>query len=326
MKKYKYDFVTVGSVTIDITQTVSDEFLKKENLKKTDSNYILSDQFNRLAAHPDIKMKAIGGPSVNIVTALSMAGTRAGLIGKTGQDAYGEQFRSDIKKFDLTYEGAVCDKSGTKALMSYVTPDKDRTFAVSGSGGENIERADINWDMIDQAHYTHVDLFLMFSPIGTKAVDDVAAHLKATGGKFALTLNCEPLMRRERQRIQKLAKQADILVGSLDEFKALFDVEKIDDVVRIAKTLKAQVALTQGSKDVYVIHNGQVDVVPVNKVEGVIDTCGAGDQFAAGFIKGVIDRLSPKQSAEQGCLWSAQIIRHYGALQKKSPPLIKKVA
>lgn len=321
--KFLYDLVTIGSVTIDITQTVSDEYLKEYNLKKTDSNYIDAALFNRLAAHPDIKMKTIGGPSTNIITAMAMAGSRVGLIGKIGKCNFGQQFHDDIQKYNLAFTPVVCTEKPTTALMSYVTPDKDRSFAVLSGAGDKLVPEDIDFDMLDRARYTHLDLFLLFSDEGIKTVDYVAAQLQKNGSKLALSLNCEPLMELQRERIQKLARQADILVGSLDEFKMLFQVETNEQVFAVAKTLKAPVALTNGPKDVFVIDDSGVHIVPVTKINTIVDTCGAGDQFAAGYMKGIIDGLPAKQAAQQGCLWSQQIIQHYGALAKKAPPLLR---
>ncbi len=322
-KKHLYDFTTIGSVTIDITQTVSDQYLSDHGLRKTDSNYINTDLFNRLVKHPDIKMKTIGGPSTNIITAMALAGGRVGLIGKIGTCDLGQQFNQDIGKFSLTFMPVVCPEKPTTALMSYVTPDKDRSFAVHSGAGDKLTPEDIDLDMIDQSRFVHLDLFLMFSDEGRSTIDFVSDHLKRTGGKLALSLNCEPLMEKERARIQELAAQADILVGSLDEFKTLYQVETDEEIFAAAKRLKAPVALTNGAKDVYVIDNQGVHIVPVKKVEGIVDTCGAGDQFAAGYLKGVIDGLPPKMAAQQGCMWSAQIIQHYGALPKKVPPQLK---
>ena len=322
-KRHLYDFITIGSVTIDITQTVTDQYLSDQKLTKTDSNYIGEKQFNYLAAHPEIKMKTIGGPSTNIITAMALAGSRVGLIGKIGKCDMGRQFQRDIRNYNLAFTPVVCPVRPTTALMSYVTPDKDRSFAVLSGAGDKLMPEDIDINMIDAARYVHLDLFLMFSEEGRETIDYVSTHLNRTGGKLALSLNCEPLMEQQRERIQELAAQADILVGSLDEFKTLYQIETDQQVFETAKKLKAPVALTNGAKDVYVIDQSGVHIIPVKKVEGIVDTCGAGDQFAAGYMKGVIDGLSPKRAAEQGCGWSAQIIQHYGALPKKAPPLLK---
>lgn len=318
--KNQFDFITIGSVTIDITQTVTDEYLKAHGLRKTDSNYIATNVFNKLARHPDIKMKTIGGPSTNIITAMALAGGRVGLIGKIGTCDLGLKFQCDIKKYNLAFTPVICPERPTTALMSYVTPDKDRSFAVLSGAGDKVGPADVDVDMVDRAKYVHLDLFLMFSDEGRETIDFISDYLKRQNGKLALSLNCEPLMDQQRARIQALAKQADILVGSLEEFKTLYQVETNEGVFAAAKKLKAPVALTNGAKDVYVIDDHGVHIIPVKKVDGIVDTCGAGDQFAAGYMKGIIDGLSPKRAAEQGCLWSAQIIRHYGALPKAAPP------
>lgn len=320
--KYRYDFITIGSVTIDITQTVADKYLSDNGLRKTDSNYIDAALFNRLSKHSAIKMKTIGGPSTNIITSMALAGGQVGLIGKIGTCDLGRQYHDDIRKYNVSFMPVVCAQKPTTALMSYVTPDKDRTFAVFSGAGDKLVPEDIDLDMINTSRYVHLDLFLMFSNEGRATIDFVSDHLAKTSGKLALSLNCEPLMEKERARIQKLAAQADILVGSLDEFKTLYQAGTMDQVIAAAKKLKAPVALTNGAKDVYVIDKNSVHIVPVNKVDGIVDTCGAGDQFAAGYMKGIIDGLSPKMAAQQGCMWSAQIIKHYGALPKSAPPVL----
>lgn len=321
--RLSYDVVTIGAVTVDFTQPASERFLQQTGFVKGASTLISEQMFSRLNDSTNIVLKSIGGVSTNIATAIALNGGKVALIAKTGRDENGRFYAEQIKKYGISYTPIIDSVIPTTALMSYVTPDKERSFAVLGGAGCRISGEDIDFSLLADTRIIHIETFILQSAEGCNTAAYLTDTINKMGGRLAISLNSAPLMAEKRALIQSLVDRADIVTGNINEFKTLYEVDSDRQALDIARRLKAIVALTQGSRNAYVTERGKHHVIPVKAERKLVDTSGAGDQFTAGLLKGLADGYHPLDAARQGVLWASYIIRHYGALPRQRPPTLK---
>lgn len=319
-----YDVVSIGTLTYDISQPISDRGLKQLNLPKGHSTLVSASTFKKLAKSSKIKHKSAGGVGSNITIGLALNGAKTAMIGRIGADNLGKDFIKSFKKHGVDFTANPHPDKPTTALMSYVTPDGERSFAVMPGATSEVGPDDIDENLIKNSKITHIDTFLLQSPTGIEGMKYAAHIARQNDSIVAIGLNDENLMRKHKSTMRKmLENDADIIIGSMDQFMAIFDTKDINETLMLAKTLNAKIALTQGAKDVYTIEDGTVSRVRVVPSERVVDTCGAGDQFAAGVMKGIADGYTVKDSARQGVRWAKHIIEKLGGIPTKKQAKIK---
>ena len=327
-KKY-YDVVSIGTLTYDITQPISDSALKKLNLPKGRSTKICKKTFTPLIKNPKIKQKSAGGVGSNITIGIALNGGKAAMIGRIGMDEIGQEFIKTFKKHKVDFIANPHPEKPSTSLMNYVTPDGERSFAVLLGASSDVGPEDIDENTIKLAKVTHIDSFLLQSPIGIEGMEYAARLARKHDSQVAFSLNDQVMVAKHKAVLRPmLENHADIIIGSIEEFMAAFDLKDENEALKMAKTLNAKVALTQGPNDVFTVEKGKVTRVRVVASSKVVDTCGAGDQFAAGVMKGLADGYSLKDSARQGVRWSKHVIEKLGSLpvkkQRKIRPLDKK--
>jgi sugar/nucleoside kinase (ribokinase family) len=321
----QYDIVTIGAVTVDFTQRATERFLHDFKIAKGLSTLIPAEMFAALNedGQTDSTLKTIGGVSTNIGASIAMNGGKVALIGKTGNDDNGRFYARQIEQYGIDYTAVIDMNAPTTALMNYITPDKAHSFAVLGGSGCRIKPEDIDLSLLERAKITHIETFMLQSEEGCATADYLADTVNRLGGKLAISLNSAPLLIEKRELVQSLITRADIVIGNINEFKALYNLNTDKDALGLARSLRTTIALTQGSRNAYIMEDGRYHVIPVKKERQVVDSSGAGDQFAAGLLKGLADNYSGVDAARQGALWATGVLRHYGALPQKRPPTLR---
>lgn len=309
-----FDVVALSALCVDIQSAVPDTELVKHNLAKGLSNPVSPETVHAIKLADDA-IKTPGSPGGNVVGGIALRGGKAALIGKIGTDSHGVFLTQRLQKHDVAFTPVVTDDgTATSSVLVLTTPDKERSFAFSNGAGLKLSPEDIDENLIKQAKITYLDSYLWLSDSGQDAVHHAAALAKQHDGKVAMALNDKALVSQNRARYLALAEaHADILVGDGKEFMALFNTQTIEDTLEKLAQGGFTAALTVGAKGAYVVENGTVDHVPAKKVENIIDTNGAGDQFAAGFLYGLAQGKSAVESGAIGATWASDIIQHRGA-------------
>jgi sugar/nucleoside kinase (ribokinase family) len=290
-----FDVVALSALCVDIQSAVPDAELARHKLVKGLSNPVSPETVHAIQLADDA-LKTPGSPGGNVVGGIALRGGKAALIGKIGTDSHGVFLTQRLQKHDVAFTPVVAgDGTATSSVLVLTTPDKERSFAFSNGAGLKLAPEDIDENLIKQAKITYLDSYLWLSDSGQDAVHHAAALAKRYDSKVALALN------------------DDILVGDGKEFMALFNTQTIEETLDKLVQGGFTAALTVGAKGAYVIENGTVAHVPAKKVENIIDTNGAGDQFAAGFLYGLAQGKSAADSGAIGAAWASDIIQHRGA-------------
>jgi sugar/nucleoside kinase (ribokinase family) len=309
-----YDVVALSAICVDKRLECDDAHLDAHGVAKGLSNPVHPDTVGRLidgkshAAYP-------GSPGINVVAGVSLRGGTAGLIGRIGDDDHGNFISQRMKSHGVDYTPTLSSTS-TTVVLAMITPDGERTFAFAPGAGGELSPADVDENLLKKAKITYLDSYLWLSPSGKDAVHHAAHVAKGSGGQVAMALNDAKLVEAHQPAFSALVtSHADILVGDRREFAALFKTETIEETLSAMCATGLTGAMTMGAKGAYVFKNGACTLVPAEKIEKslIVDTNGAGDQFAAGFIYGLAKGMTALEAAQQGSKWASDVIQHHGA-------------
>ncbi len=329
MTPKKYDIVAVSALCLGIQVKADDEMLKKSALQKIFSNAVSAGKLKKLA-QGDILSKAPGSPGCNVATGIVLRGGIAAIIGKVANDNNGTFVAERIAVNGVTYAPVISDKpkAVTTCVLALTTPDKERTFAFVDSAAGHLAPEDIDVSLIAKSKITYLDSFLWDTDSGANAVRFAAAEAKREGGVVAIALNEARLVARKREHYLALAQShGDVLLGDQREFSQLFGTSTFEETVEAVHKLGCIAAITAGEMGAYIVDAKTVTFIPSIKVEKVVDTNGAGDAFAAGFLFGLAQGKSPCRCGRQGALWASEIIQHIGAepkVDRKAPSITQK--
>lgn len=310
-----YDVVALSALCVDIQSAVPESEISRHGLKKGLTNLVSAETIHAIELGDDA-LKTPGSPGGNVAGGIALRGGKVALIGKIANDNAGLFLTERLQKHGVDFTPVVSTnpQTATNAVMVLTTPDRERSFAFASGAAYELAPEDIDESLIAQAKITYLDSYLWLSQSGQEALHHAAALARQSGGKVAMALNDAALVARNQEKYLALALQhADILVGDRKEFMALFGVSTFEDVAAKVAAHGFTAAITAGAKGADVIENGIMTHVPARKVENLVDTNGAGDQFAAGFIHGLSQGKSAPDSAAQGAFWASEVIQHRGA-------------
>ena len=313
----KYDVVALSAVVVDMQMKAEDADLQKHGLKKGLSNLVdkkvVADIESGLTP-----LKSPGGPGVNVASGVALRGGKSVVIGKIANDENGKFITQRFAQNGVQYTPTLSTDTatGTTAVHVLTTPDKERSFAFAAGASMELGPEDVDEEIVKRAKITYLDSYLWLTENGKEAVHHAADVAKKSGGKVAIALNDAKLIEKNRTEVLALVKShGDILVGDMKEFQALFGTTTPEDTMDAILATKCTAAVTMGKQGAYVAKYGAYTLVPTQKLDQslVVDTNGAGDQFASGFIYGIAEGKDLVTSAQQGAAWAADVIQHFGA-------------
>ena len=320
----KYDVVAICAPCIELNMQVDDEHIDYHGFKKGLTNPVDEKKLAALIKGVKGLTKAPGGPGANVATGIALRGGTSALIGKIANDEHGAFLTTRLRSNGVYYAPALSLGTAdiTTCVMVLTTPDKERTFAFTGSSAYNITPEDIDaaqteTALISQARIAYFDSYLWLSESGKKTVHHAAAVAKKSGSKIALALNDADIVAQNRVDFLVLATtHADILLGDRKEFMSLFGTSTLNETVAAVIASGCIAAITDAAHGVHIIENEKSTHIAAKKVSYIVDTCGAGDQFAAGFLYGLVQGKSAVESGSIGTAWAAEVLQHIGAEPK----------
>jgi sugar/nucleoside kinase (ribokinase family) len=313
----KFDVLALSAICVDLQLKTTDEHIDAHGLKKGLTNLVDSAVLQSLIKDRDCAVSP-GSPGVNVVSGVALRGGKAALIGKTANDDHGAFLHRRLQGHGVDYTPLLSARpeTATTGVLVLTTPDKERSFAFAAGAGMELAPEDIDESLIAQAKIVYLDSYLWLTENGKDAVHHAAALAQQSGSMVAVALNDAQLVSRNRAAFLALVStHADILVGDKKEFMALFGTKTLEDTIAAIQQSGCKAALTLGAKGAYVVEGQTAVHVPALKINSdkIIDTNGAGDQFAAGFLYGIAQELPLADCAQQGARWASDIIRHMGA-------------
>ena len=315
MTPARQDVVGIGNAIVDVIAHAEDRFLAAESMAKGAMTLIDGERAEGLYARMGPAIEMSGGSAANTMAGIASLGGRAGFIGKVRDDQLGAIFAHDIRAAGVRFDTPPA-KSGppTARCLIFVTPDAQRTMntylgACVELGPEDVEEA-----LIASAEVTYLEGYLWDRPRAKEAFRKAAEIAHAAGRKVALTLSDPFCVERHRAEFQELVQgPVDILFANEAEIRALWQADGFDSALAATRGLVEVAALTRSEKGSVVLSGSGVARVPAEPVDRVVDTTGAGDLYAAGFLYGLTQGRPPAEAARIGAIAAAEVISHVGA-------------
>jgi len=316
MSKANLDIVGIGNAIVDVLSKTDDAFLKNNHIHKGTMTLIEAVQAEALYAKMGPAMEMSGGSAANTIAAFASLGGKAGYIGKVAHDQLGNVFRHDIRSTGVIFETpALMHGAPTARCMILITPDAQRTMCTFLGACILLTRNDLDEEMIAGAKVTYLEGYLFDREQAKEAFRKAAEMAHAAGKKVALTLSDPFCVDRHRAEFMNLVENhVDILFANETEIMALY---KTDDISQVRPHCELAV-VSRSDKGSVIINRKERIVVKAQPVAQVVDTTGAGDLYAAGFLYGYTSGKSLADCGRIASIAAAEIISQVGARPQKN--------
>jgi sugar/nucleoside kinase (ribokinase family) len=317
MTDQRFDVLTIGNAIVDVIARVDEAFIQAEGMDKAIMHLVDAERsaylYDRMPAD---KRQISGGSSANTAAGVASLGGKAAFVGKVAADPLGDVFHTDLHRADVHYATSrLTDGPATARSMILITPDGERTMNTYLGACQELTEADIVEDEIGAAAITYMEGYL-WDPLEAKKAFVRAAHYAHKHERAtAFTLSDPFCVNRYREEFLDLmrSKTIDYVFANVDELKALYQTQNLQEaVLAIAKDAELA-AITMGADGAMVVHEGEVITVPAYKVDSVVDATGAGDLFASGFLLAAGRGQPLDMALKAGCLAASEVISHIGA-------------
>lgn len=316
MSKEPVELVGIGNAIVDVLSRADDDFLQDHRLNKGAMTLIEEEQAEALYRKMGPGTEISGGSAANTVAAFAAMGGRAGYIGKVSNDQLGQVFRHDICASGVRFTTTPLeDGPSTARCLILITPDAQRTMCTYLGACVWIAPSDLDEAMIAEADVTYLEGYLFDRPRAKQTFRRAAEIAHAAGRKVALSLSDAFCVERHRDEFLDLVeKHVDILFANESEIMSLYKTGDFQQAVWQVREHCGLAALTRSEKGSVIVTPGADPVeVPAAPVAKVVDTTGAGDMYAAGFLFGHARGMPLAECGYLGSLAAAEVIAHVGA-------------
>jgi sugar/nucleoside kinase (ribokinase family) len=301
----------IGNAIVDVICKVDDQYLKDNKLKKSTMKLIDESEFKKLLSSLKIEKTVSGGSVANSIVGLSKLGNDVGFIGKINNDELGQKYENGLKKenVDFLYLKKT-EKIPTGTCLILITPDSERTMCTFLGIAGKISENDINEQIIKKAEITFLEGYLWDEGEPKKAFNKAIN----TSNKIAMSLSDQFCVERHKNQFLDLVKnKLDIVFANEQEILSLTDCKSFNDVISYSKNLDKNIIITRGENGAVSIKGNEIVEFSAKKNLKIVDLTGAGDLFAAGFLHGLINKMSMKECLARGTELSSIIIQKIGA-------------
>lgn len=322
------DVTGIGNAIVDIIAQSDDAFLVRNAITKGGMTLIDAAAATTLYGAMGPGIETSGGSAANTIAGIAALGGKAAFIGKVQQDQLGEVFAHDLRTLGVQYDTpASISESPTGRCLILVTPDAQRSMSTFLGAGQELHPRDVDPATIESAQITYLEGYLWDPPHAKEAFRKAMDIAHQAGRQVAMSLSDAFCVERYRDEFQHLAAgNIDILFANEAEIMSLYQTRTFDDALQAVRGKCAIAALTRSEKGCVIVAGDEVHVIEAVKPAQLIDTTGAGDLFAAGFMFGLTHGRDLAVSARIGALAASEVIAHLGprpqgdlkALLKKS--------
>ena len=315
MADTRFDVLGIGNAIVDVLSHADDAFLDRHNLEK--GAMTLVDEQTAEALYDDMgpAIEVSGGSAANTIAGLSSLGADCAFIGKVKKDTLGRVFRHDLRAMGVHFETEEAyDGPSTARCMIMVTPDAERTMQTFLGASVNLGPEDIDEEVVAAAQVTYLEGYLWDPALAKEAFRKAARAAEEAKRTVSLSLSDAFCVDRHRGDFLDLVKNhVSVLFANEDEIMSLYEVDEFDQALQAVRHDCQVAALTRGAKGSVVVNGEEVHVVDADPIDKVVDTTGAGDAYAAGFLSGLVRNKDLAQCAHIGNVAAGEVISHMGA-------------
>jgi sugar/nucleoside kinase (ribokinase family) len=309
-----YDVAAIGNAIVDVIAPCTDAFLSENGLTKGAMMLVDPAASAALYSRMQQAVEASGGSAANTIAGLASFGGRAAFMGKVADDELGRTFARDMRRIGARFENApLKDGPATAVSMINVTPDAQRTMCTFLGASVQFTDDDVDVATVEAAKYVYLEGYLFDAEAARRAFAKAAALAHGAGRKIALTLSDSFVVERHRGALKGfIESQVDLLFANEAELLSLFETDDFDDACEKLLYMTDLAAVTRSEKGSVILAKGGTLHIPAEPVEKVVDTTGAGDQYAAGFLFGLTQGRSLHDCGRLASIAAAEVISHYG--------------
>ena len=310
-----YKVVGIGNAIIDILAYVDDEFLKKNNIKKGFMNLISSDRSKELLKGIKISKKVAGGSAANTIVGLSQLGLDTSYIGKVNNDLLGKFFTDELNNNHVTFNNLnkiIFNNFATGHCIVLVTPDGERTMNTYLGITEFLSKDDLDIDILNKSEWIYLEGYRYDGVDSQLAFELAINETKKNGGKIALSLSDPFCVDRHRKKFLDIIENGiDLIFCNEKELMSLTEESNLNSALKKCTEYSCEVVCTLAEKGVMVKKEVSWINVPTDHVK-IVDTTGAGDLFATGYLYGILNGHNPERSAFFANQCAGQVIQILG--------------
>ncbi|OSQ50114.1 adenosine kinase [Thalassospira alkalitolerans] len=315
MSDTKVDVVGIGNAIVDVLSHCKEEDLTRLNLVKNAMTLIDAETADSLYAQMGPGLEMSGGSAGNTMAGIAALGGKGAYIGKVRNDQLGEVFSHDMRAIGVSFNSAPTTTGApTARCLIFVTPDGHRTMNTFLGACTELGPDDIDADLITSAKIIYMEGYLWDRPDAKEAFIKAAKIAHEAGRQVSISLSDSFCVDRHRESFRDLVhNHIDVLFANEDEIKSLYEVDTFEKALAEVRNHCKVAALTRSEKGSVIVSDNEVITVDAEPVARVVDTTGAGDLFASGFLYGYTKGHDLATCGRLGSICAAEVISHMGA-------------
>ena len=309
----------IGTALVDVISQVEDSTISQLNLSKGSMTLIEEEQIQEIRSSFVEPLMTSGGSVCNTVHELNYSDHDASFYGKLNNDEYGKAFLKDLQSAGIGFQGAIKEEGlPTGCCNILVSPDGERTMATHIGIGSQLHPDEVSADTLKDIDHVYMESYLWDHDLTKQTLQKVGEIAKAQNIETSLSLSDPFCVDRHRDELKKFVEDyVDIVFCNFDEAKMFSQCESMADVSAYLQNFSKKIVMTAGAEGAYYFEGDNTVYQPAIKVDNVIDTTGAGDNFAAGFLDFYLSDKSIQEALSQGNNKASQVIQQLGPRIKR---------
>lgn len=315
MTETVYDVVSIGNALVDVLAKVGDTFLNERGLNKGNMTLVEAAEAGKIYADVIPERQVSGGSAANTVAGLASLGADCAFIGKVHDDELGQLFQRDIGAAGIDFFTPPLNEGpATGRSVVLVTPDAQRSMFTYLGAARKLTEDDIDEKIISESKIIFIEGYLWDEAAEHKAILKACELAHKHNREVAFSVSDISCVNKHRDKmLQLIEKHVNILFANEEEIKALFETDNFELALESIKPMVNIAAVTRDSRGSVIVHGREKIFVEAEQIEDVVDTTGAGDLYASGFLYGLVHGRSLGTCATIGGITAAEVLTHYGA-------------
>ena len=314
-KNKKYDIVGIGNAIVDLIAEVDDSYLEKNSINKGSMSLVDYDVANRIGNEVDIVKTISGGSVANSIVCIAQQNLKTVFIGKVNQDELGKKFAKGLAEENVEFKitKSLVNKHTARCII-LVSTDAERTMNTYLGVSQELTEEDVDLNIIEESSILYLEGYLWDLDNAKKAIKKSISTAINSETKIAFSISDAFCVDRFREEfIDLVNNSADIIFANESEIKSLFETNELNDAIKKCQDTKKIFAVTLGDKGAKIIYKNEVIDIKAEVINKLVDTTGAGDLFAAGFLAEYLKTQDLELSGKQGVKMASIIIQQFGA-------------
>ena len=311
----KYDIVGIGNAIVDLIAEVDDSYLNENKISKGAMSLVDFNVINKICKEVNVVGNISGGSVANSIVCIAQNKLNTAFIGKVKDDAMGKKFAEGLAKENVHFKISQSPTDNyTGRCLILVSPDAERTMNTYLGTSQELTEQDIDTKIIEESSMLYLEGYLWDLDNAKKAIRKAIESARKSDAIVAFSISDQFCVDRFRDEFLEIVyNYADIIFANESEIKSLFETNELESAIKECQNTKKIFAITLGEKGAKIIENNEIIEINPEKIENLVDTTGAGDLFAAGFLDFYLKGNNLFNGGTKGVNLASKIIQKYGA-------------